>query len=71
MRRGVKPSRQDIALGALYRFGAAKRLDKATIISLMVKRVGYSEKQSVALVEHWLQSEPFRLRRQTLPPPPY
>lgn len=62
----MKPSRQDIALGALYRVSVAKRLDKATIVSLMVKRVRYSEKQSVTLVEHWLQSEPFRLLRTTL-----
>lgn len=57
----MKPSRQDIALGALYRVAAAKRLDKATIVSLMMERVGYSERQSIQLVEHWLQSEPFRL----------
>ena len=58
----MKLTRQDIALGALYRVAAAKHLDRAAIVSLMVKRVGYSGKQSEALVDHWLKSEPFRIR---------
>lgn len=52
--------KQDIALGALYRFGAAHGLDRDTLVRLMVERVGYTKKQSVTLVEHWLSSEPFR-----------
>lgn len=63
MRRRVKPSRQDIALGALYRFSAAQRLDRVTIVALMVERVGYTAKASEALVDHWFASEPFRKQR--------
>ena len=51
---------QDIRLGAIYRFGAARKLDRAALVTLLTERAGSPAKQATVLAGHWLTTIPYR-----------
>ena len=57
----AKASVQEIRLGALYRLGAKKRLDRAALECLLQTRCGHDAKVSRLLAGHWLTTIPYRL----------
>ena len=59
----LKPSVQEIRLGALYRMGARRQLGKKELVEVMTKRAGLKHLEAEQLAAHWLTSGPYRRRR--------
>lgn len=55
-----KPSIQDIRLGAVYRFGARRRLDRAALTALLEIRLGMKAQAAAQLAGHWLTTDLYR-----------
>jgi hypothetical protein len=56
-------SKLDIRLGAIYRFGLMRRMDRDNLATLLVTRAGMSPRSAVVVVDHWLKSLPYRAQR--------
>lgn len=52
--------KQDFTLGAIYRIGAARGFDSATLVRLMVDRAKMPQRAAEQLAAHWITTEPFR-----------
>jgi hypothetical protein len=55
-----KVSVEEIRLGALYRIGARRRLEKKTLVDLLTKRTTLKHPEAEQLVSHWITTEPYR-----------
>lgn len=60
LRPAEAPAILNIRLGALFVFGARRKLDRAMLVNLMIERCGFSEKSARQLAHHWLTTEPYR-----------
>lgn len=53
-------TKTDIRLGAIYRFGCKRRLDRACLASLLTTRAGMNARDAAALAGHWITTAPYR-----------
>lgn len=72
----MKPSVQEIRLGAIYLFGAKRALSRETVEALLVGRAGFKADTARVLAGHWFTTGPYRGRIPSAPthnwvPSPY
>ncbi len=51
----------EIKLGALYRFGARRSLEKHALVHLMIERLGFKPAAAEQLAVHWRSTGPYRV----------
>lgn len=51
----------EIKLGALYRFGARRSLEKHVLVHLMIERFGFKPAAAEQLAVHWRSTGPYRV----------
>lgn len=56
----MRSSVKEIKIGAVYRYGARRRLSKEEISTLLSLRAKMAENDAMALVSHWFTTEPYR-----------
>lgn len=56
----MRLAKEDFTIGAIYRIGVRRRLNRETLARLLIDRAKMHSTKAEQLVAHWLTSEPYR-----------